>query len=100
MLFNEVELTRMVKRGLKDIDVKDEIKFNILNFIHCIHLNKQDFFRNSFNSQLCGDLEMTFKKKPNSLIGHCKVFIMDENKEINYLYTENGYELLDDVLND
>ena len=100
MLFDELELTRMVKRGLKDIDVQDEIKFNILNFIHCIHLNKQDFFRNSFNSQLFGDLEMTFKKKPNSLIGYCKVFIKADNKEINYLYTENGYELLDDVLKD
>ena len=100
MLFDELELNRMEKRGFKNIDVHDEIKFNILNFLHCIHLNKQDFFRNSFNSQLFGDLEMTFKKKPNSLIGHCKVFIKAENKEIIYLYTENGYELLDDVLKD
>lgn len=100
MLFDELELNRMVKRGLKDIDMHDEIKFNILNFIHCIHLNKQDFYRNSFNSQFFGDVEMTFKKKHNSLIGNCRIFIKAENKEINYLYTENGYELLDDVLSD
>ena len=100
MLYDELELTRMVKRDLKDIDVQDEIKFNILNFIHCIHLNKQDFYRNSFKSQFFGELEMTFKEISNSLIGNCRVFIKAENKEINYLYTENGYELLDDVLED
>jgi hypothetical protein len=37
MLYDELELVRMVKKGFRDISIQDEIKFNILNFIDCIH---------------------------------------------------------------
>lgn len=39
---------------------------------------------------------MTFKKDSESLIGHCRAFIKNENKVIDYLFTENGYELHND----
>jgi hypothetical protein len=41
---------------------------------------------------------MIFKKDPGCLIGHCKVIIKAESRIINYLFTENGYELLEDVV--
>ncbi len=40
---------------------------------------------------------MTFKKEVNCLIGHCQVVAKDKNRTIDYLFTENGYELLDVV---
>jgi len=98
MLFSELELKRMVDKGFENISVEDEIKFNILNFIHCIHLNKQDFYSSCFDSHMFGDVEMIFKKEANSLIGHCRVNIKKENKVIDYLFTENDFELLQDVV--
>lgn len=73
MRFSEIELKRIVDKGFKSITMEEEMVFNILNFIHCIHLNKQDFYSESFNSQLFGDLEMTFKKSGCCLVGHCIV---------------------------
>lgn len=98
MHFSEIELKKMVDKGFKSISAEEEIAFNILNFIHCIHLNKQDFYSESFNSQYFGDLEMTFKKSGGCLIGHCWVFVKKENRVIDYLFTESGFELLQDIV--
>jgi hypothetical protein len=62
MRFSEVELRKRVKKGLHNLTPEEEIDFNILNFIHCIHLNKQDFYSERFDSKLYGEIEMTFKK--------------------------------------
>ncbi len=97
MRFSELELKRIIDRGYKNMTTEEEIVFNILNFIHCIHLNKQDFFSESFNSQYFGDLEMTFKKSGCCLIGHCQAIVKKESRIVDYLFTENGYELLQDV---
>ncbi|AKL96172.1 hypothetical protein CACET_c27270 [Clostridium aceticum] len=98
MRFNELELNKLIKKGYDKFTIEDEITFNILNFIHCIHLNKQDFYAEAFESKLFGDIEMEFKKASKCLIGYCKVYIKDRDKVLQYLFTENGYELLDDVL--
>jgi len=98
MRFSEVELRKRVKKGLHNLTPKEEIDFNILNFIHCIHLNKQDFYSERFDSKFYGEIEMTFKKSHGSLIGHCRVKIAKENRVTDYLFTENGYELLRDVV--
>lgn len=98
MRFDELELSRIVRKGFSNMSLNDKINFNILNFIHCIHLNNQDFYRESFNSKLYGDLEMTFTKEADCLVGHCRVVINGENRVIDYLFTQNGYELLDDVI--
>lgn len=98
MRYSEIELQRIMNKGFKNITLEEEITFNILNFIHCIHLNKQDFYRESFNSQLFGNLEMTFKKSGCCLIGHCRVIIKNQNRIMDYLFTENGFELMQDVM--
>ena len=100
MQFSEVEMKRIIDRGFKNVSLDEEIAFNILNFIYCIYLNKQDFYRESFDSQYFGDLEMTFKKSGDCLIGHCRVVVKKENRVIDYLFTENGFELLQEVMNE
>jgi hypothetical protein len=98
MRFSEIESKKMVDKGFKNVSLEEEIAFNILNFIHCIHLNQQDFYSESYNSQYFGDLEMTFKKSGCCLIGHCQAIVKKENRVIDYLFTENGFELLQDVV--
>ena len=98
MRFSELELKRIIDKGYKNMTTEEEIAFNILNFIHCIHLNKQDFYSEFFNSQLFGDLEMIFKKSGCCLIGHCEAIDKKENRIRDYLFTENGFELLQDVV--
>ena len=98
MRFSELELKRIIDKGYKSMTTEEDITFNILNFIHCIYLNKQDFYSESFNSQLFGDLEMTFKKSGGRLIGHCQAIVKKENRIVDYLFTENGFELLQDVV--
>ena len=98
MLFNEIELKKLMKKDIGSLSVEEEISINILNFIRCIHLNNQDFYTAIFDTKYFGDLPMTFKKETNCLIGHCQVVVKDENRVIDYLFTENGYELLSDVV--
>lgn len=100
MLFDEAELKKMVKNGFEKITVEEEIKFNILNFIQCIHLNKQNFYETRFDSKLFGDLEMTFKKDGNCLIGYCRAVIKKENRVVEYLFTDGGYEELNQIIKD
>ncbi|SFH10557.1 hypothetical protein SAMN05660649_03888 [Desulfotomaculum arcticum] len=98
MFFSEIEMQKIIKKGYKNITLEEEIAFNILNFIHCIYLNKQDFYSEPFDSQLFGNLEMTFKKNACCLIGHCRAIIKNQNRTIDYLFTENGFELMKDVI--
>lgn len=100
MLFDEAELKKMIANGFENITVENEIKFNILNFIQCIHLNKQNFYESSFDSKLFGDLEMTFKKDENCLIGYCRAVIKKENTIVEYLFTDVGYEEMTQVIKD
>lgn len=98
MQFSEIQLKRLLKKGYENFTTEDKISFNILNFINCVHLNKEDFYSEYFESKHFGDIEMEFNKPPNCLIGHCKVKIKENNKTIYYLFTENGYEKLEDVM--
>lgn len=88
----------MVEHGFENITIEDKIKFNILKFIQCIHLNKQNFSETSFDSKLFGDLQMTFKKDASCLIGYCKVVIKKENRIEEYLFTDSGYEKLNKII--
>jgi len=98
MRYSELELKRLFGKEHTNLTIEEEIAANILNFISCIHLNKQDFYSDSFNSQLFGKLEMNFQKAGNCLIGHCQVVIKNEGQVSDYLFTENGFELLSDVM--
>lgn len=100
MKFNEIELKKLTKKGIDALSVDEKISINILSFIRTIHLNKQDFYSAVFDTQYFGDIEMSFRKDPNCLIGHCRVVDKSENTTIDYLFTENGFELLSDVVND
>jgi hypothetical protein len=97
MKYNELELKKMMKKGFDNMSVDETISIDILNFIRTVYLNKQDFYSARFDTQYFGDREMTFKKKANCLIGHCQVSFKDEGKVIDYLFTENGYELLSEI---
>ena len=99
MIYSKLELKKMVNRGLQNLSVDDEIKFNILNFIHCIYLNKQDFIKESYDSEFFGNLSMVFKKKPGQVFGLVRVFIKDEGRKIEYVFNEKGYEVLEDIIN-
>jgi len=73
------------------------ISIDILNFIRTIQQYKQDFYSARFDTQYFGDLEMTFKKEASCLVGHCRVSFKGEDKVIDYLFTENGYELMSEI---
>jgi hypothetical protein len=102
MRFNELELKKTFRKHsgneLKNLTPEEEISINILNFIHAIHLNRQDFYNSLFATKYYGDLEMAFNKESGCLIGHCRAIVKNENRVIDYLFTENGYELLSDVV--
>ena len=98
MRYSELELKRLFNKGHENLTIEEEIAANILNFISCIHLNKQDFYNESFDSQYYGELEMSFTKKSKCLIGSCRVYIKKQDKIIFYLFTENGFEELKDVV--
>ncbi|CAB1253066.1 hypothetical protein CLOSBL3_12589 [Clostridiaceae bacterium BL-3] len=38
------------------------------------------------------------KKEANCLIGHCRTIVKKQNRVIDYLFTENGYEHLKEVI--
>lgn len=94
MKYSELELKKMIKAG--DLSIEDQIKFNILNFIRSIHLNKQDFVQESYGTEFYGELPMTFRKKAGQVIGLITVKI--EGDERIYIFNDRGYELLDDLL--
>jgi hypothetical protein len=94
MQYSRMEIQRLMNKGSKNMTIEDEIHINLLNYIDCIHLNKQKFNYESFDSKYFGDLEMTFKKDPSCLIGHCRTIDKKMNIVYDYLFTENGFEKL------
>ena len=94
MIYLESELSRIIKKG--NLSIEDQIKFNILNFIQTIHLNKQDFIHASIKSNFYGKLPMAFRKKAGQVVGLITVKI--DGEERVYIFDDRGYELLDDLL--
>ena len=94
MKFSELELQRLMNKGPENLTIEEKITFNILNFVRCNHLTGDDFYSLSYNTQYYGDIEMSFKKNAGSIIGYCKTIIKSEGKVLEYLFTENGFELL------
>ena len=94
MKYSELELKRMIKAG--DLSIENQIKFNILNFIRTIHLNKQDFVQESYGTEFYGELPMTFRKKAGQVVGLITVKVGGSEK--TYVFNDRGYELLDDLL--
>jgi hypothetical protein len=41
MKYNELELRRLMKKDYNSLIAEEVIQINLLNFIRCIHLNKQ-----------------------------------------------------------
>lgn len=99
MIYSELELRKMVNIDLKNLSIDEEIKFNILNFINCIYLNKQNFIHSSYDTEYLGNLSMVFKKKPGQVFGLVRVIVKDEGRKMEYIFNEKGYELLDDIVN-
>jgi hypothetical protein len=98
MRYSEFELIRITKMGHNKMTIDDEITFNILNFIRCIHLNNQDFYKDAFDSKMFGNLEMVFRKNGDCLFGHCRVVIKKDNSVLDYVFSADGFELLGDVV--
>jgi hypothetical protein len=79
-----------------ELSTEEEINYNILNFIRTIHLNGQDFIESEYNSAFFGELPMTFKKKSGQVVG---IITATVDGEVNrYVFNENGYEDLDELL--
>ena len=95
MRYSELEVKRLLKMS-EELSLEDQVKVNILNFIRTIHLNEQDFIASSFDSQFFGELPMTFRKKEGQVMG--VVIAMVNGKKQMYLFTEDGYERLEDIL--
>lgn len=67
MTNSEIKVKRMLKA--RDLNLEEQIVFNILNFIRTIHLNRQNFIESSFESEFFGELPMTIKKNPGQVMG-------------------------------
>ena len=94
MMYSKLALKKMV--ATKGLNIEEQIQFNILNFIHMIHLNKQDFIEESFGSEYFGELPMTFKKKAGQVVGIITVKIKGEERK--YIFNDQGYEALHSLL--
>ena len=78
------------------MSLEEQIKFNILNFIRTIHLNRQNFIESSFGSEFFGELPMTFKKNTGQVMGLITATINCEVQK--YVFNDKGYEPLEDLL--
>lgn len=94
MKFSELELYKL--RKITDKNIEDHISFNILNFIHIIDLNTEDFIEISYNSKLFGNPEMIFKKKLGQVMGLITATFYNEIRK--YVFFNKGYELLEDLM--
>ncbi len=61
-----------------------------------IHLNKLNFIDSSFDSEYYGQLPMVFKKDSGQVMG--LVTAMVDGKVYKYIFNEQGYERLGDLL--
>lgn len=94
MRFSVFELERMF--GRKNLNLEDQITANILSFIHTIHLNGHNFIDSTFESEYFGNLPMTFRKESGQVVGLITATIHGEVRK--YVFTEHGFEVLDDLL--
>lgn len=83
---------------IEDKTLEDTIKLDILNFIRTIYSNKHEFIDESYDTEFFGDIGMTFKKKSGQVMGVITVNIQSEDRKLTYIFNEQGYELLDDLL--
>ena len=94
MKYSEIEVKRMLKA--RDLNLEEQIVFNILNFIRTIHLNELDFIESSFGSEFFGELPMTFQKNSGQVMGLITATINGEVRK--YVFNDKGYEPLEDLL--
>ncbi|SFC09997.1 hypothetical protein SAMN04488102_10339 [Alkalibacterium subtropicum] len=94
MIYTEMEIYKLMKA--KDLTVEEEIKYDIFNFIRMIKLNKKKFITASFDSEYFGKLPMTFRKKEGQVMGLVTATVNGEVRK--YLFNDEGYEPLDDLL--
>ena len=87
-------MKKMLKAG--GLNLEDQIKFNILNFIRTIHLNKLDFIESSFGTEFYGDLPMSFRKNAGQVMGLITATINGEVQK--YIFNDRGYEPLEEIL--
>ena len=96
MKFSKSEIRRL--RKIKNRTIEETIQIDILGFIETIHSNKQNFIDEMYDSEYFGDLGMTFKKKSGGVMGVISVNIKNEDRELVYIFNDQGYESLDDLL--
>ena len=96
MKFSKSEIRRL--RKIKNRTIEETIQIDILGFIETIHSNKQNFIDEMYDSEYFGDLGMTFKKKSGGVMGVINVNIKNEDREVVYIFNDQGYESLDDLL--
>jgi len=94
--YSETEVIHLLET--KGLILEDQVKANILNFIRTIHLNKQPFIHSAFDTEYFGQLPMTFKKESGQVIGLVTATINDCVHQ--YVFNDQGYEALSDLLQD
>lgn len=94
MMFSVKELDKLLEAG--DMSPVNQVKFNILNFIHTIHLNGQDFVKSYYASEFYGELPMTFRKDPGQLFGLATA-VLDGGVKM-YVFNKQGFECLEDLV--
>lgn len=94
MKYSEKEVKRMLKAD--EMHLEDRIKFNILNFIRTIHVNKLNFIESSFGSEFYGELPMTFRKNPGQVMGLITANINGELRK--YVFNDKGYEPIETLI--
>lgn len=96
MKYSTSEINKLWK--IEDKTMEETIKLDILNFIRTIHSNNHNFIDEFYDAEYFGDVGMTFKKKSGQVMGVITVNIKSEDKKIIYIFNEQGYELLEDLL--
>ena len=94
MKYSETETNKLLESEHLNLD--DQIKTNILNFIRVIHLNNQDFMASKYKTEYFGDLPMTFQRQEGQVIGLITATVKGEVRK--YVFNENGYESLSGLL--
>ncbi|NLJ18316.1 hypothetical protein [Globicatella sulfidifaciens] len=94
MKYSELAVKKLLK--IKDLNIEDQVKVNILNFIRAIHLNEEDFIESAYGSQFFGELPMTFQKNEGQVMGLITATVDGEVRK--YVFNDRGYEPLENLL--
>lgn len=91
MMYSELSLRRMLKKGVDNLSKDELLKYNIMNYIRMIHLNKDDFVASRYKSRYFDGLKMYFCKEAGAIFG--KIYCYWNETDIRvFLFNDFGYD--------